>query len=182
MAKSNARQPKPPQPSPTPTGVMARQLRIGFLLHDVSRLRRKFYDGEMRRFGITRSQWVALVILTRDGAAGLTQTEFARGMEIGKAAAGGILDRMEANGYVRRVADPQDRRINRVFVSDKGRQVLELLSGKGQVLNDLILQGIPDHHVQMAEDVLAQMKENIQNAIGGLEIEAEEEEERDLPG
>ncbi len=180
MTKRVARQSKPTPAAPSPTGVMARQLRIGFLLHDVSRLRRKFYDGEMRRFGITRSQWVALVILTRDGAAGLTQTEFANGMEIGKAAAGGILDRMEANGYVRRVPDKQDRRINRVFVSDKGRQVLDLLSGKGQVLNDLILQGIPDHHVQLAEDVLAQMKENIQNAIGGLD--SDDEDEPDLPG
>ncbi len=180
MTKRVARQSKSTPAAPSPTGVMARQLRIGFLLHDVSRLRRKFYDGEMRRFGITRSQWVALVILTRDGAAGLTQTEFANGMEIGKAAAGGILDRMEANGYVRRVPDKQDRRINRVFVSDKGRQVLDLLSGKGQVLNDLILQGIPDHHVQLAEDVLAQMKENIQNAIGGLD--SDDEDEPDLPG
>ena len=180
MTKRVARQSKSTPAAPSPTGVMARQLRIGFLLHDVSRLRRKFYDGEMRRFGITRSQWVALVILTRDGAAGLTQTEFANGMEIGKAAAGGILDRMEANGYVRRVPDKQDRRINRVFVSDKGRQVLDLLSGKGQVLNDLILQGIPDHHVQLAEDVLAQMKENIQNAIGGLD--SDDEDGPDLPG
>lgn len=174
MAKRDANQAKPAPPPSTGAGVMARQLRIGFLLHDVSRLRRKFYDQEMRRFGITRSQWVALVILTRDGAGGITQTEFAKGMEIGKAAAGGIIDRLEVNGYVRRVADQQDRRINRVYVSDKGRQVLDLLSGKGQVLNDLILQGIPDHHVQLAEDVLAKMKENIQAAIGGLDDDGED--------
>lgn len=174
MAKRDANQAKPAPPPSTGAGVMARQLRIGFLLHDVSRLRRKFYDQEMRRFGITRSQWVALVILTRDGAGGITQTEFAKGMEIGKAAAGGIIDRLEANGYVRRVADQQDRRINRVYVSDKGRQVLDLLSGKGQVLNDLILHGIPDHHVQLAEDVLAKMKENIQAAIGGLDDDSED--------
>lgn len=174
MAKRDANQAKPASSPSAGAGVMARQLRIGFLLHDVSRLRRKFYDQEMRRFGITRSQWVALVILTRDGAGGVTQTEFAKGMEIGKAAAGGIIDRLEANGYVRRVADQQDRRINRVFVSDKGRHILDLLGGKGQVLNDLILEGIPDHHVQLAEDVLAKMKENIQAAIGGLDDDGED--------
>lgn len=174
MAKRDANLAKP-APAPTAdSGVMARQLRIGFLLHDVSRLRRKFYDQEMRRFGITRSQWVALVFLTRDGADGMTQTQFAKAMEIGKAAAGGIIDRLEASGYVRRVADQQDRRINRVFVSDKGRQVLDLLSGKGQMLNDLILLGIPDHHVQLAEDVLSKMKENIQARIGGLDEDADD--------
>ena len=168
MAKREAKQLKTPAAAEAaPKEVMARQLRIGFLLHDVSRLRRNFYDQEMRRYGITRSQWVALVILTRNGPGGLTQTEFASGMEIGKAAAGGIIDRLEAQDYVRRVPDQQDRRINRVFVSDKGLRVLELLSGKGQVLNDLILRGIPDHHVQLAEDVLARMKENIHAALGG---------------
>ena len=54
MAKRQANQIEPPnQAEDAPKEVMARQLRIGFLLHDVSRLRRKFYDQEMRRYGIT---------------------------------------------------------------------------------------------------------------------------------
>ncbi len=154
-----------PESERLPSGFMARQLHIGFLLHDVSRLRRKFYDQGMRDFGITRSQWVALVMLTRNGNIGLTQTELAHSMDIGKAATGGIIERMEASGLLRRLPDSRDRRINRVFVADKGLEVLELLSDKAEALNDLILKNIPDHHVLLAEDVLAKMKENIQSAL-----------------
>ena len=52
------------------------EFRIGFLVHDVSRLRQTVFDQAMKPHGVTRAQWWALAQLTRhDPAGGMTQAE-----------------------------------------------------------------------------------------------------------
>src|SRR5438067_11869208 len=41
------------------------KLRLGFLVHDVSRLRRKAIDRVLKPLGVTRSQWWVLAFLSR---------------------------------------------------------------------------------------------------------------------
>lgn len=53
--------------------------RIGFLVHDVSRLRKTLFDQEIKHLGITRAQWWALAQLSReDRPEGMLQIELAR--------------------------------------------------------------------------------------------------------
>jgi len=68
--------------------------RIGFLIHDVSRLRRTVVDKALRPLGITRSQWWVLANLARDDGTAMTQTELARVMDVGKVTLGGLIDRL----------------------------------------------------------------------------------------
>src|SRR4030095_15963106 len=71
-------------------------LRFGFLIHDVSRLRRGVVDRSLKPLGITRSQWWVLAFLSRRD--GMTQTALADDLDLTKVAIGGLLDRMEAAG------------------------------------------------------------------------------------
>src|SRR5262245_33864459 len=45
--------------------------RIGFLIHDVSRLRRTVVDKVLRPMGVTRSQWWVLANLSRHNRQGM---------------------------------------------------------------------------------------------------------------
>jgi DNA-binding MarR family transcriptional regulator len=83
-------------------------LRFGFLIHDVSRLRRVVVDRALKPLGITRSQWWVLAFLSRRD--GMTQTALAADLDLTKVAIGGLLDRMEAAGFVERRADQSDGR------------------------------------------------------------------------
>src|SRR5437763_13380309 len=82
--------------------------RLGFLMHDVSRLRRSVFDEFMKPVGLTRSQWWILAHLSRHD--GMIQSDLAGMLDIGKAALGGLLDRLEASGLIERRADEADRR------------------------------------------------------------------------
>ena len=68
-------------------------LRFGFLVHDVSRLRRIVVDRALKPLGITRSQWWVLAFLSRRD--GMTQTALAADLDLTKVAIGGLVDRME---------------------------------------------------------------------------------------
>ena len=49
--------------------------RLGFLMHDVSRLRRKVFDDVMKPVGVTRSQWWVMAHLSRHD--GMSQSDLA---------------------------------------------------------------------------------------------------------
>ena len=84
-------------------------LRFGFLIHDVSRLRRIVVDRSLKPLGITRSQWWVLAFLSRRD--GMTQTAMAADLDLTKVAIGGLIDRMETAGFVERRPDATDGRI-----------------------------------------------------------------------
>ena len=98
--------------------------RIGFLIHDVSRLRRTVVDKALRPIGVTRSQWWVLANLSRHNGEGMMQTELAKVMDVGKVTLGGLIDRLEATGVVARQADPSDRRAKRVIITPRGLKLL----------------------------------------------------------
>src|SRR5215210_165820 len=76
----------------------AKPFRFGFLIHDVSRMRRTLFDEEMKPLGITRSQWWALSALSRRND-GMMQVDLAKLLEVGKVTVGGLIDRLEATGH-----------------------------------------------------------------------------------
>ncbi len=153
-------------------GAAQPEFRIGFLVHDVSRMRRTLFDQEMRPLGITRSQWWVLAQLSRSigtesGADGMLQTELARIVDMGKAPMTGLIDRLEASGFVQRQPDARDRRAKRIVITDSGHAVLDQMATVGRRLNRTILAGLSAEEVRIAETVLARMKDNIRGADGG---------------
>lgn len=136
-------------------------LRIGFLVHDASRIRRTLFDHALRPLGITRSQWLVLANLSRQEHEGMTQSDLAHLLELGKVTVGGLIDRLEASGHVERCPDPIDRRVKRILITDKGYEVIDLLSAVARDLNEDILKDIPVEHVLIAEEVMSRMKDNM---------------------
>lgn len=93
---------------------------IGYVLSDVARLIRTVFDRRVRDIGLTRAQWLVLTRLYR--RPGASQTELADMLEIDRASAGRMIDRMQKNGWVERRADDGDRRINRLHLTAEARR------------------------------------------------------------
>src|SRR4249919_3632250 len=94
---------------------------IGVVLSDVARLLRTEFDRRVRRLGITRGQWLVLTRLHR--RPGASHSELAEMMEVEKATAGRMIDRLVANGWVERRAQPGDRRVKRVYLTPEAERV-----------------------------------------------------------
>lgn len=143
--------------------------RIGLLIHDVSRLRRTVFDHLTKPLDVTRSQWWVLGALSSHGNHGITQTALARLLDLGKVALGGIVDRLEDRGFVQRRADANDQRINRLFVTRKGSQILARVSKTGMSMDTQVMRGIPAARQKLLADVLSIMKANLiaLNAVPG---------------
>lgn len=134
-------------------------LRLGYLIHDVSRLRRVGFDRELAPLGITRSQWWVLAFISRKD--GLPQTQLANELEVGKVALGSLVDRLQAAGFVERVADAEDRRVKRVFLTDKARTLLKDIEPVSNAFNKRILNGVSAEDLETTARTLDQMKRNL---------------------
>lgn len=140
------------------------ELRFGYLIHDVSRLRRTLFDRWLAPSGITRSQWWVLAFLARRD--GMPQTELAAQLDIGKVALGALVDRLETGGFVQRGAAPGDRRVKLVFLTAQGRALLGTLRANSRAFNERILSGISHEQIQAAIGTLGQIKGNLVGDTG----------------
>ena len=94
---------------------------IGVVISDVARLLRTEFDRRVRKLGLTRPQWLLLTRLHRHP--GASHSELADMLEVEKATAGRMIDRLEANGWVERRAEPGDRRVKRVYLTAEAERV-----------------------------------------------------------
>jgi len=133
--------------------------RLGFLMHDVSRLRRTVFDDFMKPLNVTRSQWWVLAYLSRHD--GMIQSDLANVLELGKAALGSLIDRLEASGLVRRGADDSDRRAKRVYLSPAGTQLIKEMRVRSHEMSERILDGLDDEARHMLAEMLGRVKENL---------------------
>jgi MarR family transcriptional regulator for hemolysin len=154
-----------------------RPFRLGFLIHDVSRLRRTVVDKALRPLGVTRSQWWVLANLSRHNGGGMMQTELSKVMDVGKVTLGGLIDRLEASGYVERQPEPGDRRAKRVVMTPKGIKLLAQIQKIGKVVNAEIMTGISANDILRAESLLHKMKQQLiaMDAVPGGSNDADDE-------
>ncbi|CAN7747353.1 MarR family transcriptional regulator [Variovorax sp. LjRoot84] len=142
-----------------PTTSTDWELRLGFLIHDASRLRRSAFDRCLKPLNVTRSQWWVLAYLSRQD--GMTQSQLAEELDLGKVAIGGLIDRLQKSGLVRRDADASDRRVNRVFLEPKSKQLINRMRKVSHQLNQQILAGLPETQLETTAKTLDTMKRNL---------------------
>ena len=135
------------------------ELRLGFLVHDVSRLRRRVVDKALKPLGVTRSQWWVLAFLSRSD--GMSQVALADELDLGKVALGQLIDRLEKTGFVSRRADEEDRRVKRVFLTRLGQSLIARLRESVSATEKEILEKIDEADLRATGRALRGMKENL---------------------
>lgn len=135
------------------------KLRFGFLIHDAARMRRTVIDEVFKPLRVTRSQAWALAFLSRRD--GLTQSDLADDMSLGKVTLSGLIDRLEDVGMVERRPDPSDRRIKRIFITKEGRRVIKEMRQLTLECNDKMLEGLDAQEVFNTVETLRKLNRNL---------------------
>ena len=132
---------------------------LEFLISDLSRLLKREFGRCMRDIDLTRSQWWVMVHLIRFD--GCNQTQLAEELDIGKVALGGLLDRLEARGWIERRPDPADRRAKRVFLTESGRPLINEMQERARVLHRRLVAGLERDEQDQLVDLLMRAKANV---------------------
>jgi DNA-binding MarR family transcriptional regulator len=129
------------------------------VLHDVARLMQTRFDRYARAFGMTRAQ--GLILLRLQHQPGVSQNELAVICDVEPITVARLIDRLEAGGYVKRCADPNDRRIHRLHLLPAAEPILaEITRYRKQTHNELA-EGVDPEAWATALKVLQQMKDKL---------------------
>ena len=90
---------------------------------------------------MTRAQWVVLSWL--EIKPGITQVELADLVEVEPITVARLIDRLEGCGLVERRADPKDRRVRRLVLTEKALPLLDEIQDYRAELLELISADLP---------------------------------------
>ncbi|MDA1073780.1 MAG: MarR family transcriptional regulator [Proteobacteria bacterium] len=135
---------------------------IGFLVTDIARLLTTQYNRLVKPTGLTRSQWRMIVQLHRKD--GLTQSELATLLTIGKVSVGGLIDRLEHSGWIERREDEHDRRSNRIYLTKQGRDFDSMMIDASQELAKITFKDLTEDEIVIFESLLSGVRQNLLDA------------------
>jgi DNA-binding MarR family transcriptional regulator len=106
---------------------------IAFLIAKAEQKINRRARDKLSRYGVTPIQYATLKVLWRDD--GPSGTALATRLKVDNATMTGVIDRLEAGGYVTRKPDKSDRRVQRIHVTPKARSLRRPLDAEMEKLN-----------------------------------------------
>jgi MarR family transcriptional regulator for hemolysin len=140
---------------------------LGTLFQDVARLRVFCYNTMLKEIDLTATQ--SLVILTLLDKEGVIQGDLARTLGIRAVTLGGIVDRMEAKGWLERRPDDKDRRAKRIWLTKKGRELEKVIRRSLKRVDDVAIEDIPGERVDQLFETITTIRTNLLEYKAGQE-------------
>ena len=132
---------------------------LGFLLKDVSRLYTRRFEDRAQAFALTLPQCKALAYLSKNE--GVSQKKLAELIDVDPMSLVRILDRMEADGWVERRPDPEDRRASSLRVTEKAKPVLDHIWQLAAETRAEALSGLANAERTVLVELLARLHANL---------------------
>jgi DNA-binding MarR family transcriptional regulator len=133
-------------------------------LVESSRLLRNYIDHRAKARGTTRAQWIVLFRLRRQE--GLSQVDLADVLELQPISLVRLLDRLVEHGLLERRHDPKDRRANRLFLTETGKQLVDDLDSLRDAIATDVLRDISQDSIETSLGTLCDIKERIKALSG----------------
>ena len=130
-------------------------------LVESSRLLRNYIDHRAKERGTTRAQWIVLFRLRQ--SEGLSQVDLAEVLELQPISLVRLLDRLVEHGLLERRHDPKDRRANRLFLTSKGKKLVDDLDSLRDAIATEMFHDLSDKTLQTSLDTLREVKERIKS-------------------
>lgn len=111
---------------------------IAFLLAKANQKSQSYLKKKLQPYGLTSVQHLILeVVMEHEG---LTTGEIGKLLISDNATVSGVLDRMEESGWIVKETDPEDKRITRIFLGNKVKEMQQELMSERDLANEELLK------------------------------------------
>jgi MarR family transcriptional regulator for hemolysin len=120
------------------------------------------FDQVVEGDGLTRAKWSVIVAVAR--RAGATQRTIASMLEITEVTAGQLIDRLCADGYLERRANPKDRRAYCIHLAPTAQPLLLKLGEMARIHEDQTFAGLAEDDLFRLDALLDLVARNLASA------------------
>jgi MarR family transcriptional regulator, transcriptional regulator for hemolysin len=136
---------------------------FAFAVNDVARLMRTLADQSARVLNMTRAQWAVLKRL--EMSEGAKQAELAELLDLQPITLARLVDKLSSLGLVERRDDPNDRRANRLYLTDKAAPVLVKLNALGETLVGKALDNFDAFEIEALNKNMERIRANLKREL-----------------
>jgi DNA-binding MarR family transcriptional regulator len=136
-----------------PSGTMAAVTSI----MRVQQILQSAVDSALRPYGLTFARYEALVLLTFSRRGSLPMRVMGERLQLHPTSVTNIVDRLEADGLVKRIPHPTDRRTTLAEITESGRE-LRAKATEAVTAVDFGLVGLTDKQTGQLTELLAKVR------------------------
>ena len=137
-----------------------RQESLGYQVNQLARLLAQALAARIAPYGVVPGQFAQLLALFEQD--GLTQRELCDWVRIEQATMANTLQRMQRDGLVRCVPDPDDRRRMRVYLTDQARAIEHDLVAAARSLNASATEGMTEAEITQYLELTTRVINNLE--------------------
>jgi len=130
-----------------------------YLIARICHVHRNLVQKKLAKFNMHVGQEMFLLPLWEQD--GMNLTQLAGQICVQQATVSRMLDRVEGSGLVRRTKDPEDGRVSLVYLTPKGRDLLEPIARLWQEVDEVMMKGFTFEERLLFRRLLLQVYSNL---------------------
>ena len=131
---------------------------VGKWISPLYRYRKAFMAKRLENYGAAGGLF--MILLTVSCKDGINQEQISDYLKIDKATTAKAVKRLECEQYVRRETDADDKRINRVYITEKAVEAVAEIRKALMEWDGIIREGVPEEDYQKTQETLHKMIRN----------------------
>ena len=115
---------------------------------------------EFKEYDLTRGQYLYLIRICENP--GIIQEKLAEMIKVDRTTASRAIKKLEANGFIEKRADAANRKIKRIFPTEKGKAISPNSSRENEHSERVALQGLSEEEATVLSGLLQTVRKNVE--------------------
>ena len=115
---------------------------------------------EFKEFDLTRRQYLYLIRICENP--GIIQEKLAEMIKVDRTTASRAIKKLEANGFIEKRIDSANRKIKRIFPTEKGNEISPNISRENEHSERVALQGLSEDESALLLGLLQKVRKNVE--------------------
>lgn len=115
---------------------------------------------EFKEYDLTRGQYLYLVRICE--SPGIIQEKVAEMIKVDRTTAARSIKKLEMNGFIVKKEDEHNKKIKKLFPTEKGEKVFPFIKRENDHSNTIALEGLSEEEIENLFDLLERVRRNIE--------------------
>lgn len=115
---------------------------------------------EFKEYELTKGQYLYLVRIYENP--GIIQEKLAEMIKVDRTTAARAIKKLEMNGFIEKKEDTQNKKIKKLFSTEKGNEVYPFIKREHDYSNNVALSGFSETEVETIFNLLQRVRRNVE--------------------